>query len=97
MNAEAQRVIDAVIPMLSGCETAVDGGAHIGVWSIALSGKVKRVVAYEPDKNSFEILKYGTVEKSNITKEQKVTVCEQCPAMILLIGRYKKPGKAEFR
>ena len=40
--------------------TFIDIGAHIGTYSIILSKKCKKVVSFEPEKNSFECLAINT-------------------------------------
>lgn len=36
--------------------TAVDGGAHIGTWSVAMAQRFERVIAFEPARDTFECL-----------------------------------------
>lgn len=36
--------------------TAVDGGAHVGTWSVALAARFDRVIAFEPAPDTFECL-----------------------------------------
>lgn len=48
--------------------TAVEVGAHVGSWTIELSKSFDSVIAYEPNKQSFEILKqnilgFGSTKK----------------------------------
>lgn len=44
---------------LSHCKsfrTAIDGGAHIGTWSVAMSKRFERVIAFEPAPDTFKCL-----------------------------------------
>lgn len=43
-------------------DTAVDVGAHVGSWSVELSKKFKTVIAYEPNVQSFNLLKTNVLE-----------------------------------
>lgn len=47
---------DALQAALAACtqfRTAIDGGAHIGTWSIALAKKFERVLAFEPAADTY--------------------------------------------
>ncbi len=46
--------------------TAVDGGAHIGSWSVHLAAEFRRVVAIEPAADTFDCLVKNTESFSNI-------------------------------
>lgn len=46
--------------------TAVDGGAHIGTWSVALAARFRRVVSFEPAPDTFACLKQNTEVFANI-------------------------------
>lgn len=50
--------------------TAVDGGAHVGVWSIIMALRFKEVFAYEPSEANFECLVENTKDVPNITTIQ---------------------------
>lgn len=45
--------------------TAVDAGAHIGIWTRMLAGKFKEVYAFEPVRENFECLKANTSDLNN--------------------------------
>lgn len=50
--------------------TAVDIGAHVGIWSKFLSGKFNDVVSFEPSASNCEYFKKNTTGLSNITLHQ---------------------------
>ena len=50
--------------------TAVDIGAHVGIWSKFLSGKFNDVVSFEPSASNCEYFNKNTVGLSNITLHQ---------------------------
>lgn len=46
--------------------TAIDAGAHIGIWTTLLSAEFKEVYAFEPVRENFECLKENTKERTNV-------------------------------
>ncbi len=46
--------------------TAIDAGAHIGIWTVLLSTLFKEVYAFEPVRENFECLKENTKERANV-------------------------------
>lgn len=55
--------IDRALQYVKDFEVAVDGGAHVGAWSIKLAERFKVVVAFEPDADNFKCLKANTPKK----------------------------------
>lgn len=56
---------DAFDAGVGACEqfrAALDGGAHIGTWSLKLAERFGRVIAFEPSPDTFEALQYNTAE-----------------------------------
>ena len=53
---------------LTKFETAVDVGSHVGSWSIELSKKFNMVFAYEPNLQSFELLKSNISDSGQAAK-----------------------------
>lgn len=47
--------------------TAVDGGAHIGTWSVAMAQRFERVIAFEPARDTFECLCENVHGLNNVT------------------------------
>lgn len=63
--------LDHLAAALEHCQnfrTAVDGGAHIGTWSAALSKKFKKVFAFEPALDTFRCLQINTVHCTNLVQ-----------------------------
>lgn len=50
--------------------TVIDGGAHIGLWSIHLVKKFQQVIAFEPMFKNFKCLRLNTLSNVNITLYQ---------------------------
>lgn len=65
---------DALQAGLKVCKNfriAIDGGAHIGTWSLALAEKFEKVFAFEPMADTYEALEQNIKnhnEKANIEK-----------------------------
>lgn len=49
--------------------TAIDGGAHIGTWTVEMSKHFKRVYAFEPARDSFNCLKDNVALKPHCPVE----------------------------
>lgn len=58
--------LDMVISHCRRFRTAVDGGAHIGTWSVELSGRFERVMAFEPAADTFACLRRNIAACSNV-------------------------------
>lgn len=56
--------LDAALRHVRGWATAVDGGAHIGTWSVPMSNKFSLVVAFEPSVDTFECLVHNLRERA---------------------------------
>ena len=48
--------LDAALKHVTNWRTAVDGGAHIGTWSVAMAARFKTVLAFEPAHDTFQCL-----------------------------------------
>jgi len=46
--------------------TAVDGGAHIGTWSVHLATRFRKVLAFEPATDTYKCLAQNTAHMLNI-------------------------------
>lgn len=53
-----------VVAQAQDCSVVVDVGANIGYYTLLLAKRVKKVYAFEPDKENFEILKKNVEENS---------------------------------
>lgn len=48
-----------------GARTAIDIGAHIGIWTDAMAAKFTKVVAFEPVAENFQCLTYNLRDRTN--------------------------------
>ena len=51
--------IDHLLEALKFCrkfDTAIDGGAHIGTWTVCMSHRFRRVISFEPASDTFACL-----------------------------------------
>ncbi|MCK5446243.1 MAG: FkbM family methyltransferase [Rhodospirillaceae bacterium] len=58
---------DAFQAGLAACKNfriAIDGGAHIGTWSLALADKFERVIAFEPAQDTFAALQMNVARST---------------------------------
>lgn len=58
--------IEACLERCGRRRTFVDGGAHVGLWSIRLTSLFERVVAFEPVTANFQCLLANTQASANI-------------------------------
>lgn len=45
---------------------AIDGGAHVGTWTVALAKRFNRVIAFEPAPDTYDCLVENTAGYSNV-------------------------------
>ena len=57
---------ELAIPHIKNWECAVDGGAHVGLWTIRLAGHFRTVHAFEPDPDNFEALALNVKNNKNV-------------------------------
>jgi FkbM family methyltransferase len=57
---------EAALPLCRQRRTFVDGGAHAGVWSVALAPAFERVVAFEPCREALDCLSANTAALANV-------------------------------
>lgn len=90
--------VDHLELALSHCRrfrTAVDGGAHIGTWSVAMAQKFERVLAFEPAADTYQCLRQNVAHIPN--------VYPQCRALATRLGHVKvvddvtRPGNTGSR
>jgi FkbM family methyltransferase len=48
--------LDEALSKVKNFRTAIDGGAHVGTWSIPMAKRFHRVLAFEPSLDTFEAL-----------------------------------------
>lgn len=61
--------LDHLVAALEYCNSfrfAVDGGAHIGTWAVALAKRFKQVIAFEPATDTFSCLVSNTYSLPNV-------------------------------
>jgi len=51
-----QSHLTAAMRYVTNRDCAIDGGAHVGTWSLVMSGTFRRVIAVEPSPDTFECL-----------------------------------------
>lgn len=59
--------LDYALRFCKNFRTAIDGGAHIGTWTVHLARLFQKVVAYEPADDTFECLAHNTAHLPNVT------------------------------
>jgi FkbM family methyltransferase len=69
-NCDLGRYINAA----SLDETWLDIGAHIGIFTVPLAAKVKKVIAFEADPENFELLKMNTAHLPNVEVYQQAVI-----------------------
>lgn len=47
---------EVALAHVTGLDTAIQAGGHIGTWPVMLSGRFRRVLTFEPDFENFEAL-----------------------------------------
>jgi FkbM family methyltransferase len=58
--------LDAALRHCTQFRTAVDGGAHVGTWTVAMAARFHRVAAFEPAGDTFDCLQANTQGLANI-------------------------------
>jgi len=71
-HSDAQRWYDQLqylkigLSYVKNFDLAIDGGAFVGAWTREMAKRFKKVVAFEPDPQNFELLKRNTKEFDNV-------------------------------
>lgn len=80
--AQLPEIRKAVSLCRSTCGTAVDVGAHIGIWSVELAKHFSRVQAFEPVEENYLCLCDNTLGKPvtwwNVALGDREGFCEMC-------------------
>lgn len=58
--------LDRALTHASNFRTAIDGGAHVGSWSVAMAQRFGMVYAFEPSRDTFDCLVRNIGVASNI-------------------------------
>lgn len=59
-------------------EVAIDVGAHVGSWSVLMAPHFKRVIAFEPNRTSFDFLCENTSRLDNVELWHAGAADEEC-------------------
>lgn len=70
--------LDAGIRHCRNFRTAVDGGAHVGTWSLALADVFDTVVSFEVAGDTYEALEWNTRGNSRITAYNMALCRKSC-------------------
>jgi FkbM family methyltransferase len=65
-EAEEMQILTAALRHVRRHEMAIDGGANIGKWSLAMAPHFRAVVAFEPVRFSYQALRERTEATANI-------------------------------
>lgn len=74
---------ELAIPHIRNWDCAIDGGAHVGLWTRRLAERFGTVHAFEPDPDNFASLEKNTAHLKNVVLHR------------LALG--KEPGEGEMR
>jgi FkbM family methyltransferase len=56
--------LDAAMRHVKHFGRAIDGGAHVGTWSLIMAGRFAEVVAFEPSPDTFECLQFNVAQRA---------------------------------
>lgn len=59
-------LLDFAMDHVRNFSSVIDGGAHVGIWSLALAEKFKTVHAFEPCRDTFQCLSLNTNNANNV-------------------------------
>lgn len=60
--------LETALEHVTDWSCAVDGGAHIGSWSLAMAKQFERVIAFEPAPDTYQALEANTLSVRNIIR-----------------------------
>lgn len=60
--------LEAALRYVTNWQTAIDGGAHIGTFSLVMATRFDRVIAVEPSPDTFEALTWNLRDVSNVDR-----------------------------
>lgn len=82
------RIIE--MDVIEDYRVAVDGGAHVGTWSALMSVHFGRVLAFEPNAPTFEMLVENTGGLGNVVARQQAIMDKAGPVRVFA----PRPNKA---
>lgn len=74
--------LDAALRHVTNWDRALDGGAHVGLWSKVMSGKFTRVIAVEPSPDTFEALTWNLVQSRCSNVQLKNVALGEAPGSV---------------
>lgn len=87
---EAEDTLARVFPLVTTFDVAIDGGAHVGSWSVLMAGRFARVLAFEPNPVTNDILSRNVLPYPNIELRRQALLDRHCRAIM-------KPNKTGRR
>lgn len=90
--------IDHLELALSHCSkfgTAIDGGAHIGTWTVRMAQKFAKVMAFEPAVDTFRCLSENVFDLDNVDLFQTALGAVRCSGKI--VDDLSRPGNTGAR
>ncbi len=76
---------------------AIDGGAHVGSWSVVLAGAFDEVIAFEPCRESFSMLKKNMRQLKLKNVDYRNQALMDAPGMVDVMTPTKKQQKLTSR
>ena len=83
-------ILTQALEYVDNFSTAIDGGAHIGTWSIPLAEHFQAVHAFEPDPENYDCLLLNTKALPNVTLHHKALGAEA--GLKTLVSGYQNSG-----
>lgn len=71
-DAGTLQFVDAVLP---GCDQMIDVGAHVGLTSLYVAGRVDRVFSFEPDPTYFALLTQNVLANAPVQSRIRLFQC----------------------
>ncbi|HEX7770338.1 MAG TPA: FkbM family methyltransferase [Dokdonella sp.] len=94
--------LTAALRHVTDWSCAIDGGAHVGLWTRLMAPRFGRVLAFEPSPDTFECLEANSQGLSNVRcysmalgdapGSVSMTWSEACAARANTGGRFVQPG-----
>lgn len=94
--------LTAALTHVTDWSCAIDGGAHVGLWSRTMAGRFGRVLSFEPSPDTYECLAFNVQALDNVKAHQlalgdapgqvSMTWNAECEARQNTGGRYVRQG-----
>lgn len=89
--------LDAALKHCKNFRTAVDGGAHIGTWSVALAAEFTRVIAFEPAGDTRECLRNNLAARRIYNVEVLGYALGETNGIVSICDDPRRPGNTGAR